>query len=36
MRLACARQKSGKGDDTGIERVVVGLVYYSLKKVWCG
>ena len=34
MRLVFVRQNPGKWDDTGIENVVVGLVYYSLKKVW--
>jgi len=36
MRLVFSRQETGKWDDTGIANVDVGLVYYSLKKVWCG
>jgi len=36
MRLAFARQSTGKWDDIVIENVEVGLVYYSLKKIWCG
>jgi len=36
MRLVFVRQKPGKWDDTGIENVVVGLVYYSLNFFWRG
>jgi len=32
MRLAFARQRTGKWDDTVIENVGLCLVYYSLKK----
>jgi len=33
MRLVFSRQETGKWDDTGIESVDVGDVYYCLKKV---